>query len=125
MKIKLPEFLKRIPKESPQTELNKTYIDHVHDWELVAKTFVEPKSINIPESLELTQLCLTGMTTYLFQCTECKEFKKEEVSGVETTTLDKIIEKIDISGPEYIIKDGKTYIMMRYQNNQNQNIPIR
>jgi len=119
MKLQLPQFLKRTPKD-----IGPSPTDHIHEWELVAKTFVEPKPINIPESVELTQLCLTGMTTYLFQCTECHEFRKEEVSGVETTTLDKLIEKIDISGPEYVMKDGKTYILMPYKK-QEQTIPLR
>ena len=121
MKLQLPSFLKRTSEPVPEFLKEP---DHVHEWEIVAKTFVEPKPINIPESMELTQLCLTGMTTYLFQCAECHDFRKEEVSGIETTTLDKLIEKVQISGPEYVMKDGKTFIVMQYQKPE-QTIPIR
>lgn len=115
--MKLPNFIRKQPIEQSETP------NHKHDWELLAKTFIEPKPINIPGSLELTQLSMTGMTTFLFQCTDCKEFKKEEVQGLETTTLDNMIDKVDISGPEYILKDGKTYILMRYV--KQENLPVR
>jgi len=115
--MKLPDFIKKKPKEQSETP------DHKHDWELLAKTFVEPKPINFPNNLELTQLSMTGMTTFLFQCTECKEFKKEEVQGLETTTLDNLIDKVNVSGPEYVLKDGQTYILMRYT--KQENLPVR
>jgi hypothetical protein len=96
---------------------------HTHDWELVAKTFVEPRNMNITGDAHLTQIALTGITTFLFQCVECKEFRKEECPGLETTTLDKIIEKVDISGPEYIVRGNSTYILMRRPDNQA--LPVR
>ena len=67
--MKFPILFKRKPVEEKP--------DHTHNWELIAKTFVEPKPISIANSLELTQLSMTGMTTFLFQCLECKEFKTE------------------------------------------------
>jgi len=98
--------------------------NHKHNWELIAKTFVEPKPISVQGALDLTRLSMTGMTTFIFQCTECDEFKTQMTEGIETTTLDRLIDKVDISGPEYIMRDGKTYILMKYQKVQ-ENLPIR
>jgi len=119
--MRFPKFFKKEEKEEiPQEHLT----DCIHDWAMVAKTFVEPKPIAFPNSIELTELSMTGMTTILFQCTECKVFKQEHLKGIETTTLDNLMVKVDISGPEYILKDGKTYILMRYVKPQ-ENLQVR
>ena len=114
-------FLQEKPREEvPQKP------DHKHEWDLVAKTFVEPQpAITIVDNPEITKLAFTGMTTYLFQCSKCDEFRKQEVTGVESTALENLLAKVEIGGPEYILKDGKTFILMKQPENPPQNIPVR
>lgn len=106
-------------KESPPSH------DHIHEWELVAKTFVEPKPFTSIDNTALSRLALTGMTTYLFQCTKCAAFQKNECEGVEETSLSHLFEKVDISGPEYISHEGKIYILMRRPDDHPPGIPVR
>lgn len=105
MKLSFPFFGK---KSSQSQDLS-----HKHEWELVAKTFVEPKPFTSTSDANLSRLALTGMTTYLFQCVGCPQFQKNECEGVEETTLGHLFEKVDISGPEYISHDGKIYVLIR------------
>lgn len=97
---------------------------HVHQWDLVAKTFIEPKPITVQGSQEISKLLFTGQTTYLFQCSLCSEFRKEVCEGLETTALDRLLDKVDLTGPEYIVRDKGTYVLMKYQTEQAQ-LPVR
>lgn len=99
--MKLPSFLSFLKRHSS------------HTWELIAKTMVEPKNVTSLSDSSLTKLALTGMTTFIFQCTKCSEFKKEEMVGLEESPLDRLMDKVDVGGPEYILREGKTYILMR------------
>lgn len=83
-----------------------------HDWQPLIKTIIEPKNVNFDDPA-LTRLAFTGATTYVFQCAICKSVRKEMCEGVETTALERLLDKVDLSGPEYLIKEGKTYIIMR------------
>lgn len=105
--------------ELPQVEA------HEHEWDLIAKTFIEPKPMTtIAGDSEATKLALTGKTTYLFQCSKCSQFLKQECEGLETTSLDRLLDKVDIHGPEYILKNGKTYVILK-QPEQPGNLPVR
>lgn len=108
--MKVPAFLKRFPRK-PYEETSLP--PHEHEWDLVLRTFVEPKPINFPDNKELEKISLTGMTTYLFQCKKCQSFHREECLGLEETDLERILAKVEVGGPEYIMKDNKTYIVMR------------
>lgn len=83
-----------------------------HDWQPLIKTIIEPKN-TIFEDDVLARLAFTGATTYVFQCAVCKAVRKETCEGVETTTLERLLDKVDIGGPEYLGREGKTYIIMR------------
>ena len=82
-------------------------------WKLAATTVVNPHPMNVPNDPAVTRLSFTGKTTYLFVCEETGEFRKEEVEGVEPTDLDMLVEKVENSGPEYIVRQTGTYIMMK------------
>jgi len=96
-----------LTKEIPQQELGPKH------WTLIAKTVVQPKPLMVPDNPEVTRLSVTGKTTYLFQCEETGDFRKEEIEGIEPTDLDLIIQKVESSGPEYIVRDTGTYILMK------------
>ena len=105
----LADFL---PEEKVTIDKPLIYDGPKH-WKLAATTIVNPRPMNVPNDPAVTRLSFTGKTTYLFVCEETGEFKKEEVEGVEPTDLDMLIEKVENSGPEYIVREKGTYIMMK------------
>ncbi len=119
--MKFPFFSRALPKAEEKSD------EHTHQWDLIAKTFVEPKPLTITGDVknELNRLAMTGMTTYLFQCSICSDFKKEECAGMEESSLDRLMDKVDIGGPEYILRDGKTYILLKQPPQDAQNLPLR
>lgn len=98
---------------------------HNHEWELVGKTFCEPKfNVTFQNDAELNKLALVGRTNYIFQCKGCSEFKKVEADGLEATALDGLLDKVDAHGPEFVIRGNSTYVIAKQQQPQVQ-IPIR
>ena len=61
---------------------------------------------------------ILGVTTLLFKCTACAEFKKEELLGSDVDTLEELMVKADEYGPQYIQQADKTFVVMRYVPNQ-------
>ena len=122
--MRLPFFSKLARPSSPEAEEDSA---HVHEWDLVAKTFVEPKPhVSIANNDQLTKLSLTGVTTLLFQCSSCSAFRKEELPGLEQTALDRLLDKVDVGGPEFVVRDATTYVLMKHpDSNHPQGLPIR
>jgi len=82
-------------------------------WKLAVTTVVNPHPMHVDGDPAVTRLSFTGKTTYLFVCEETGEFKREEVEGVEPTDVDILISRVDASGPEYIVRQTGTYILMK------------
>lgn len=98
---------------TPPTIIKKEQHDAPKHWNLAVTTVVMPRPMNVPDDPAVTRLSFTGKTTYLFVCQETGEFRKEEVEGVEPTDLDMLIAKVDASGPEYVVRQSGTYILMK------------
>lgn len=119
--MKLPFFNGPIEESNPEDI-------HTHVWELIARTFVEPKyNFSVANNDALTKLALSGATTLLFQCNICSEFRKEELPGLEQTSLDRILDRVETSGPEYITRNNTVYVLMKHpdSNSQQQGVPLR
>ena len=89
---------------------------HDHNWELVSKTYGPPRhnveTTNV--SIASFDRALFGLTTLLWKCTACAEFKKEELLGSDVDTLEELMVKADEYGPQYIQQGDKTFVVMRY-----------
>src|SRR3990167_416358 len=103
---KVPEPSK--PQEPP----------HVHSFELIAKTIAEPTNPSIC-TMEAHHQCgalipqsaYLGVTSYLWECTECGYLRKEELLGSEEPALSTILAKVDEQGLIKIVRGGKTYLV--------------
>ena len=120
-----------IPSMSPPVGASSNYTEpeHIHQWEIVMKTYAPPHTninINSP-SPELLQKTLFGITTLLFKCVLCPALKQEEVLGTDEQPLDQLLEKVEIIGPQYIQKEGVTFVVAKYQPpiQQSANLPLR
>ena len=108
-----PEEIKPMFKVEEVAEEQPRSVPEEKHWSLAAKSVVMPHPLSVPGDPESTRLSLTGKTTYLFVSESTGEFHKEEIEGVEPTDLDTIIDKVNTSGPEYIIRPSGTYILMK------------
>ncbi len=100
--------------DTSSKQINPIVAPQIHKtWKLLVMTTVLPHPMQVPDDPITTRLSLTGKTTYLFVCEETGEFRKEEVEGVEPTDLDTLIAKVDASGPEYVLRESGTYILMK------------
>jgi len=95
------------------SQVSKEFINTPKHWKLAVTTVVNPHPMHVDGDPAVTRLSFTGKTTYLFVCEETGEFKKEEVEGVEPTDVDILISRVDASGPEYIVRQTGTYILMK------------
>jgi len=85
---------------------------HIHSFELIAKTIAEPSNI-LPKNPDgfIPGSVVLGCTTYLWECAECGELRKEQLLGSEEPTLSNLLAKVNEQGPIKIIRDGKTYLV--------------
>lgn len=125
--MEIPFFKKELKEpvdiiSTPTSDLSETFPDG--EWELIARTFTEPKNVTNASEPSLTKIALCGMTTYVFMDKKHNVFKTLEVFGLEQSSLDRLLDKVDIGGPEYILRDGKTYVLLKQPENQ-QNIPLK
>ena len=104
-------FLKQTPPLSQPT--------HDCNWELVSKTYAPPKKdISLGNFSDtdrsVVEKVIMGVTTLLWKCTVCNNFKKEELLGSDVDTLEELMEKADEYGPQYVQRGDKTFVVMRY-----------
>ena len=101
---------------------------HEHTWTLVAQTFAPPVSIssNLTDSYFLEKAAF-GVTTLLWDCDKCSLTKKEEMLGSENETMEELIKKVKMTGPQFVERDGETYVFNRWvpASSVPGNIPIR
>ena len=82
---------------------------HVHSFELIAKTIAEPSNI-LPKDPDgfIPVSAILGCTSYLWECAECGQLRKEQLLGSEEPTLPNILAKVNEQGPIKIVREGKT-----------------
>jgi hypothetical protein len=109
---------------SPPTPLQP---EHVHQWEVLIKTYAPPRPNVEDLPPDVFQKALFGITTLLSKCVLCSESKQEEILGTDEQPLDQLIEKVNQFGPQYIQKEGVTFIVAKYQppTQQSTNLPLR
>lgn len=105
MKVKLSKFFKKL------------FSSHKHQWVLITRTISEPKNINagglvaqLPQ--EFADKLVFGLTTYVWECEECGELRKQECLGTEETSLDEILNRVDMYGSQQVTKDNKNYVVV-------------
>jgi len=110
------EFLERIKKNKPDPIMKPDRKPgHNHQWILTARTYAPP-SMGSTEGMsdEAKQQAAMGVTTILWQCSGCGETKKEVMLGSDEDTMEELMQKSELLGPQYIQRDGKTYVFMRW-----------
>ena len=131
MKNLLTNFFKKETPELAIVEPVKMGPQHMHTWVLTAQTFAPPISLNIKDSnisdTAFLEKASFGVTTLLWECDKCSATKKEEMLGSENDTLEELVKKVKLTGPQYIERDGETYIFNKYIpiTSYPGNIPIR
>jgi len=91
-----------------------------HDWELISRTYASPRkdaaalaSLNLDTTV--LQKALTGVTTYLWQCKNTGDIRKEELLGTDKDELQELVEKVDRgNGIEYIRFNESVYAITKW-----------
>lgn len=113
--------------------LRKVFSIHHHNWQLVSKTTSEPRNLPSPFPPNLAKAFLDkvifGFTTYIWECEECGETKVQECLGIEVTTLEDVLNRVDAYGSQPITRGEREYVViLKPQTNQPvgvSKIPIR
>ncbi len=108
-------------KETPKlaiVEPAKTGPQHMHTWVLTAQTFAPPVTLNVTNSAindtAFLEKASFGVTTLLWECDRCSVTKKEEMLGSESDTLEELVKKVKMTGPQFIERDGETYVFNKW-----------
>ena len=115
----LLNFFRNEPKVIPEAKIEDRPPKpiHVHEWDLISKTYAPPaknSQVNVADK-ETIEKTLFGVTVILWQCLVCKDLRKEEMLGSDENTLDELIVKSEEYGPQFIEREGKTYVVAKYQ----------
>jgi len=124
---------KGVPKQSIIEPVKIEEPRHMHTWVLTAQTYAPPSTINLsggnmdikdPKTFEKLAF---GVTTLLWECEKCTETKKEEMLGSDEETLEELVKKVRLTGPQYIERGGETFVFNKWTPATNipGNIPIR
>ena len=105
------QFLSKLFSKAPEPSKPQEP-PHVHSFELIAKTIADPSGVvhKNPDGF-VSSSVLLGCTTYLWECAECSELRKEVLLGSEEPTLPNLLAKVNEQGPIRIVRDGKTYLI--------------
>lgn len=117
--MKIPSFstkTKRKVKEIPPCS---------HEWKVISKTYAPPtKGVQLPDDVESLQKAILGVTSYMWQCSFCNEFKIQEMFGSDTNQLAEILERVKVFGPQYLEdEDGQSFVVSKAV--QTEQIPVR
>lgn len=122
-------FLFKQPAQRKETVMDELEIpkismpplpDHMHQWEMAMKTYAPAQKSLAQEALkagsvDLVQKMIFGLTVLLWKCVVCSESKQEEIIGSDENQLDEVFNKVDLYGPQYIQKEGVTFIIAKWQ----------
>ena len=90
-----------------------------HDWEMISRSYSPPrKDLSAIAGLNLTEdaklKAVTGVTTYLWQCKNTGELRKEEMLGCDKDELEELADKVDKGGMQYIRMNGNVYAIAKW-----------
>ena len=117
----LLNFFRNEPKVMPEAKIEDRPPKpiHTHEWDLISKTYAPPvKNITLNQNgveKDIMEKTLFGVTVILWQCLVCKDLRKEEMLGSDENTLDELIVKSEEYGPQFIEREGKIYVVAKYQ----------
>jgi hypothetical protein len=104
-----------------------------HDWALISRSYSAPRkdaaalaALNLPT--DVLQKALTGVTTYLWQCKNTGELRKEELLGTDKDELEELVEKVDRGGMQYIRLNGNVYAIAKWappQDGSEPRVPLK
>lgn len=127
---KRKEVAKTVPKNLRPREQNRV-LEHQHVWKVIGKTYAPPTSLNLNIAnsnvpAEVIERAMFGLTTLLWECT-CGKTKREELLGSDEDLLEAVINKADKIGPQFVERNGKSYIISEWKpQTQNPNmVPVR
>lgn len=103
--------------------------DHKHSWALVAKTYARPrKDVNMEQlSPEMAEKLLFGVTSLVWECTECGLTRQEYLLGSDMNTLDEVLDKVGEFGSQMVEREGVRYLVTRWVQQQQSTgvLPLR
>ncbi len=110
-----------------QEPLETSSPDHTCQMEVVMKNYITPiKGIVSTYTDAIPQKALFGATVLLWKCVVCSKTRQEEVLGTDENQLDNLLEKAEQYGPQYIQKEGVTFVVAKYQSQVSQvSVPVR
>lgn len=59
-------------------------------------------------------MVLTGATTYLWQCRNTGELRKETILGNDKDELEELVDKVEKGGMQYIRMNGSVYAITKW-----------
>lgn len=127
---KLIKERKGVAKIVPDSKPKEREIPgHQHVWKVIGKTYAPPTNLNLSSnqmSERSIERAMFGLTTLLWECT-CGETKREELLGSDEDLLESVINKADKIGPQFVERNGKSYIISEWkpQIKNPETIPVR
>lgn len=65
-------------------------------------------------SASVLEKAVCGVTTYLWQCANTGELRKQEILGNDNDELSDLVDKVEKSGMQYVRMNGNTYAITRW-----------
>ncbi len=125
-------FRREVPQKQSIVVPEREEPKHMHTWSLVARTYAPPVSIQLDvANLQINdspafERMVHGVTTLLWECEKCPATRKEEMLGSDEETLDELVKKVRLTGPQYIERNGETFVFNKWvQASVPGTIPIR
>lgn len=100
---------------------------HTHQWLQEAVSYGPPRRDiqNLSVVPELLQKLALGVTTIVDKCQICSDTKTVEFLGSPHPQLDDMLDKADLYGPQYLQKNGVTYLIQKFVPQHQGPLPIR
>ena len=101
-----------------------------HDWKLLSRTYAQPRrdatvlaQLNLPP--EILEKTLCGVTTYLWECQNTKELRREQLLGNDNDELSDLVERVEKGGMQYIRMNGNVYAIAKWVEPDKTNVPVK
>ena len=89
------------------------------EWDLIGTTSTNPQQLSpiallhIPE--KVLQKLLLGITTFVWQNSETKKIKTEEILGIEQPLLKNLLDAVDLHGKYDFVNGDKKYMIIKME----------
>ena len=86
---------------------------HEHEWVSKAITYAAPRreAFQVTQNPELLEKIILGVTSIVWECSVCHDFKQERMLGSDRIQLDEILDKADLYGAQYIERGGNSFVI--------------